>query len=236
MSLRMPQQWPSDRATRATPTDGSTVRRVIGARSACNHGAMAKIIPITLVCAAVLLGGCSGSDGDSTSTTSTTSASAGGSDSSSSTTTSDPGDSATGDEAARGAIVGQWTADASGILGSNLSNLGGTPAGMSCTGPLTLDFAADGGFVASGEATCTLGGVSLTASITTTGQWSSEDDGSITISGASSEGGFDVPGVEIPPIELLSDGQFDYTISGDTLSLTFTDPTVGTVTQDWTRA
>ena len=110
------------------------------------------------------------------------------------------------------------------------------PPGITCSGPMTLTFAEDGTFTAGGSAECSAGGLTIAGTMNTTGNWAVTEPGVVEISGSVSDGSFEVPGIEIPPVDVVSDGTFAYSVEGDTLSVTFTDPSVGEVTQTWTRA
>lgn len=135
-------------------------------------------------------------------------------------------------EATGGDLEGAWVADAGDIIGANTANLGGVA--VECSGPITLEFTADA-FTQSGEATCSIAGQSGTATFASTGSYEVAD-GTITVSGASGSTTFTILGQTQEQPGGLADGEATYAIDGDTLSITFTVPAVGTVTQTYTRS
>lgn len=171
----------------------------------------------------VLLLGC-GSSGDTGSGGSISTTPGGSSSGTDSTTSSTP---------QRGNLEGSWTADADTILGANTANLGGS-GGVSCSGPIVMTFNEDGSFDRSGDMTCSVGGVSATGRIASTGQWSATD-AAITISGAMSSGTMNLRGTAIPLADAFGDGTAGYTINGDVLEVRFTGAGVGTILQEYTR-
>jgi len=184
-----------------------------------------NVLAAALAAFFLVAAGC-GSD-DESSTTTTNSA---GSETESTTTTTEAAVDTSG------ALVGEWTAEAQDIIGANTSNLGGVGGDIMCTGTLHLTFNADGTFENTGEVVCTVAGASATGAITSTGNWTAGSEGNITISETVSSGTLTMGPVELPIEAGMSDGEFEYSIDGDQLALTFTDPNVGTVTQMWTRA
>lgn len=60
--------------------------------------------------------------------------------------------------------------------------------------------------------------------------------GSLTITSVKFKGTIDVAGVSVPFPSLVNKGSAGYAVSGNTLTLTITDPAVGTVNQVYTRA
>jgi hypothetical protein len=192
---------------------------------------------IAAVVALGALAACGGSsDGDASTDEPTTTAAA-----DDATTTAAPDEEAeettTTSEAAEpeggGDLTGTWTADAGDILGVNTANLGGTA--VECTGPVTLEFREDGTFSQQSEATCTLAGQSGTATIASSGAYEASG-GTLTVRDAESSGTFSILGQTQEVPAGLSDGEASYEVDGDTLSITFTEATVGTVTQTYTRA
>lgn len=144
------------------------------------------------------------------------------------TTTEDGGEAGGG-----GDLVGTWTADANDILGANTANLGGVT--FECTGPITLEFGDDGAFSQTGTSTCTVQGQSGTAEFNATGTYEASD-GTITVTDVTNEGTMTMMGVAQPMEGGFGGGEAEYTLEGDTLSITFTEETVGTVTQVYTRS
>lgn len=131
-------------------------------------------------------------------------------------------------------LVGTWTADAGQLLDQTLANVG-APAGLTCSGPISTTFASGGTFTRTGDITCATGPLSFSGTIDTTGSWSA-DATQLTISGAQVKGTTQLPGKEIPTPDGFGDGVADYELSGDTLTVTFSGQSVGTVTQTYTRA
>jgi hypothetical protein len=133
-----------------------------------------------------------------------------------------------------GALEGTWKADAGELVAANTANLGGTGP-LVCRGPLRLTFRADGKFKHGGTATCTVGEQSVSATISTEGDYATSED-QILLSNTRSTGTLDLPGGDVPFPAGLGNGTGTYEVSGDVLTLTFTDPSVGEVTQTWQRA
>lgn len=182
-------------------------------------------------------GGSSGSDGTGSGSGSDTTVTSEGA-----TTAAPSGDTTTApDEATTtaaeadggGDLVGTWTADAGDIFGANTANLGGTS--IDCSGPVNLEFRDDGTFSQSSTATCSIQSISGTATIDSTGSWTTDGD-QIVISGSTSDGTMEIMGQTQPVEAGMSDGTATYEVDGDTLSITFTEATVGTVTQVYQRA
>lgn len=137
-------------------------------------------------------------------------------------------------EASSGDLEGAWVADAAEILAANTANLGGT-GGLGCTGPITMTFTAEGTYDRSGEVTCSVGGTTASGSVSTSGRYAIEGS-RLTVSGTTSGGTMSMGGTEIPTPDSFGDGTADYEVSGDTLTITFSDPSVGTITQTYQRA
>lgn len=168
----------------------------------------------------LLLVGCdSGDDAGSGATTTTANSSS----------TTDPSSS----PAASGSVLGSWTADAGAILAANTINVGGTGS-MVCTGPILMTFNADGSFDRSGNVACTIAGTSGVGTIVSVGQWE-ETGTTLIISGSSTSGTMTIGGTVVPLPDSFGDGTADYSIAGDTLTITFTIDPVGTVIQIYTR-
>jgi hypothetical protein len=130
-----------------------------------------------------------------------------------------------------------WVIDANESLAANLSNLGGLPPGLSCRGPLTLSFA-DGRFTWSGEFTCSMADTPIEGrgSFRTEGAYDASGS-ELTLRDAEGSGTISIAGQEIPfGDDLPYRAGTTYRVSGDTLEITFTDPSVGTVTHRYGRA
>ena len=199
-----------------------------------------KALALAVVASASLLlaacGSSGGSDAGSGSGGATTTADSGGG-SDTTTTAADTTTSATPTTApapAAGDLVGTWTADADSILGANLGNVGGG-AGLTCSGPVDLTFQNDGTFTHKAQATCSRGSISATATIDSSGRY--EADGQrIRIIAVRNDGTMEIMGRSQPMQMGWAVGTFAYTIDGDTLKVTFSNSSVGTVTQTYTRS
>lgn len=199
----------------------------------------ARLLAVALLAILALAPAACGDDGDDPAEATTTDASSedsGLSDDADTSESSDPEaeDSDSTDPGGGGSLVGLWTADAAETLAANTANMG-MPAGITCNGPITLDFADDQSFTAGGTAECAAGGLTISGTMNTTGTWAVVEEGTVEISGTTSDGSFDVPGIEIPAVDVMSDGSFAYAVEGDTLTITFSDPATGEVQQVWTR-
>jgi RNA polymerase sigma factor (sigma-70 family) len=197
---------------------------VAGRRRSLLIGAVAAAAIVLAVIAAVVLGG--GDDpapetaAPPTSVTTPDDGGRGGGEDTdtapaSTTTTAVPGD----------ALVGSWTADAGDILGANTTNVGG-PGGLTCSGPITMTFTEGGTFERSGSVTCSVAGTSQSGAVASAGRYQVEGD-TLTVSGFASSG-------STP--DAFGNGSATYDLSGDTLSITFTDTSVGTVSQTYQRS
>jgi hypothetical protein len=195
--------------------------------------------PLALV-AALLLAGC-GSGGDSGDASATASATASGSPSgtpstdaaspSPAVTPTDDEDTAAADGAA---LAGEWATTARAIFEANTANLGGAN-GLRCSGPVRLTLAAGGDLTYDVRARCTLRGRSGTGRLHTTARWSATGD-QIQIRGSRSEGTITLDGgVTVPMPTVFENGTATWAIAGDTLTIEFTDPSVGTVAHRFTR-
>lgn len=190
---------------------------------------------IALVLAAALsvawLGACSSDDGDATDAdpaeeTTTSVAEGPGPDDETTTTATVP-------ETTGGDLVGTWEAEAGELLAANTANLGGAPD-IDCEGTITLEFGDDGSFSQQGEATCSTAGISASLNIETVGRYETSD-GTLTITEAETLGTMEAGGMSQPAEAGFGVGEAAYEVDGDTLSVTFTDPSVGTVTQTYQR-
>lgn len=133
-------------------------------------------------------------------------------------------------------LVGVWQADASELFAANLAGLGSVA--ITCSGTLQLRFEASGAFDEGGDPVCTGPSMSGTGTLVTTGAYSSTD-AQITFSSVTTSGGVTVvmdggPSFTLP-LSTLGNGTASYSVSGNVLSITFTDASVGTVTQRWTQ-
>lgn len=122
-------------------------------------------------------------------------------------------------------LVGSWTADAGDILGANTANVGG-PGGLTCSGPITMTFSEGGTFERGGSVSCSVAGTSQSGAVASGGRYRA-DGSTLTVSSFASSG-------STP--DAFGDGTAAYEIGGDTLTITFTDTAVGTVTQTYQRS
>jgi len=133
-----------------------------------------------------------------------------------------------------GSIEGTWVADAGEILEANTANVGGI-GGAECSGTITMTFTADR-YERGGTLSCSIaGGPTGTATVETSGSYSTEGD-VLTVSDTTSSGTIDVAGISIPFPDAFGDGSGTYEVSGDELRITFEDPSVGSVTQIYRRS
>ncbi len=193
------------------------------------HGSRRILLIVSFVTTALFVAACSGGGGDDSTASSSDSTDTESTEESTTTaeetTTTAPG----------GDLVGTWTAGAQDIVNANTANLGGV-AGMECSGALLLTFGEDSGFTNTGDISCSVGGVAAVGSVTSSGKWAVTEPGLVAISETVTTGGVEMGGVSLPAPTGVGDGVFEYSVDGDTLRLTFTDPSVGTVTQTWVRA
>ena len=149
------------------------------------------------------------------------------------TATTDPaGDG----ESTVSALVGVWQADAADLFAANLASLGSVP--LSCSGTMQLRFEDTGAFESGGDPVCTGPSMSGTGTLVSTGRYSNTD-AQVTFSGVSNSGGVTVV-VEggstfTLPLIVMGEGTASYSLSGNALTITFTDASLGTVTQHWTK-
>jgi hypothetical protein len=180
---------------------------------------------------ALLLAGCGGSSGDDTTTTASEGDSGTASTVDEPSTTEPPATTAAAPEAD---LEGRWIGDAGELFAANISNLG-DPEGMTCTGEIWMTFAGDGRFERGGEASCGVGSAVAVANISSTGSYRVTGD-RLEVIDVVSTGTMNVGGVEMPFPDAWDTGDATVNVSGDTLTVTFDDDTVGTVTQTYTRA
>ena len=127
---------------------------------------------------------------------------------------------------AGGDVVGSWRASASDILGANTANVGGA-GGLTCNGPITMTFEDNGSFHRHGRVTCSIQGTSKSGAISTTGNYTTSGD-QITFSGVRASSASPVP-------DSFGDATAQYSVSGTTLTIVFTNASVGEVTQVYSR-
>lgn len=138
-----------------------------------------------------------------------------------------------GPTAAGGSIEGKWRGDADELLDSNTANLG-SAGDIDCRGPIFITFEANGEFAQQGTATCSVGGRSVSATIATSATYTTSGN-ELTIKDAKNQGSVSVPTGEVAFPGSWSEGTATYEISGDTLTINFSDDTVGNVTQKYER-
>lgn len=124
-------------------------------------------------------------------------------------------------------LVGRWQADAGSILAANTANVGG-PGAISCSGPIVMTFTAAGTYSRAGRIRCAVRGQAVTGAVATVGDYATSGD-VLTVSRTRREGSGPVP-------DAWGDGTATYSITGDTLAITFTQGPVGTVTQHYQRS
>lgn len=137
----------------------------------------------------------------------------------------------------RNTLAGEWRAKAADILSANLANLGGMP--MACIGDIVMNLNDDGTFTRGGSMACSIDGVKIFGQlVNSSGTWDATSD-TLTVTVTNSDGyaesiGPDGKAMRVP----LPDGGWssvDYEVTATTLTITFTEPSVGTVTQVYTR-
>lgn len=154
-----------------------------------------------------------------------------------STTSTDTGATTTAPPAGGGGRLDgtTWTADARDILAANFANVG-APEGFSCTGPMTLRFEA-GQVSFGGEVACRDDDSGIDGSGSLRNDGSYEVSGSeLTLSGMRTSGTITVMGAAVPAPQVFTDTVARFRISGDTLSITFDAPGLGTITQRYERS
>jgi hypothetical protein len=130
-------------------------------------------------------------------------------------------------------LVGSWVVDAGALLDETMANLG-LPSGVTCSGPVTTTFATEGTFTRTGAVTCASGPLSASGRIDTSGTWTADDE-TLTVLTATPLGTMDVGGTTVPTPDGFGTGVAEYRVDGDTLTVTFSNPSFGTVTQTYTR-
>ena len=139
---------------------------------------------------------------------------------------------------ARNTLAGVWTAPAEDILSANLANLGGMP-GMTCTGDIVMNLNSDGTFTRGGSMACTIDDVPFLGQVmNSSGTWDADAD-TLTVTVTQNDGYAESIGPDGKMTRVaLPDGGYSsasYRVTATTLTITFTEPSVGTVTQVYTR-
>lgn len=111
---------------------------------------------------------------------------------------------------------------------------------MVCDGEIVMNLIADGSFSRKGSMMCTIDGVMMNGQIVnSSGTWEAtastlsvtvtKNDGYAEVSGG--------PGGKVTRVALPDNGfsAADYTVNATTLTIPFTDPSVGTISQVYTR-
>lgn len=136
----------------------------------------------------------------------------------------------------RNTLAGVWRAPAEDILAANLANIGGAAA--ACVGDIVMTLGADGSFSREGSMRCSIDGEPFSGQVVnSSGRWEATAD-SITVTVTESNGYAEASGPNGSTRVPLPDsgyGSASYTVNATTLTITFTDPSVGTVTQVYTR-
>lgn len=205
-----------------------------------------KSIALVSVSLVLALSACGSGDADSSSTDVV--AAAAGGESTDATGTTDDSMSSSSDPqsttttttlvAARNTLAGEWRASAADILSANLANLGGMP--MTCIGEIVMNLNDDGSFARGGSMVCSIDGVKILGQfVNSSGTWEATSD-TITVTVTSNDGYAEsFAGGGAPTRMALPDGGYssaEYEVTATTLTVTFTEPSVGTVTQVYTRA
>lgn len=137
----------------------------------------------------------------------------------------------------RNTLAGEWRAKAQDILASNLANLGGLP--IACDGEIVMNLSADGSFTRGGSMMCAINSVKTSGQVVnSSGRWEATDD-TLTVTVTKSDGYAESIGPDgtMTRIPLPDSGYSSavYEVTATTLTITFTDPSVGTVTQVYKR-
>lgn len=154
---------------------------------------------------------------------------------SASTTTPDDTPATSSPEGLESELLGTWTASAADILSANTANLGG--AGMTaCDGEISMTFNDGGTLSRAGNVACSIGAVRADGTISTTADYDVDAPGSLTIRNTVTLGIATLGGREIPFPDAFGDSSARFRVEGDVLSIEFTNPAVGSVTQQYTRS
>ena len=138
----------------------------------------------------------------------------------------------------RNTLAGVWTAPAEEILEANLANLGGMP-GMTCAGEIVMNLNNDGTFSRGGSMLCSIDDVQILGQMmNSSGTWDATAD-TLTVTVTENDGYAESlgPGGKTMRMALPDNGYsaVSYKANATTLTITFTEPAVGTVTQVYTR-
>lgn len=137
----------------------------------------------------------------------------------------------------RNTLAGVWRAKAQDILAANLANLGGMP--MVCDGEIVMNLDADGSFSRGGSMECIIDGVMTSGQVlNSSGTWDATASTlSVTVTKSDGYAESTGPDGRVSRVALPDRGysEADYMVNATTLTITFTDPSVGTVTQVYTR-
>lgn len=175
------------------------------------------ILAVMVVGVALTVSACSGDDTSG----STTTAAAGATTASTTTTADSAGDASE--------LEGTWVADAGAVLASATANVGGT-GGSTCSGQIRQTFD-QGTWKRAGSITCGQG----TGTIDGTGTYVVDGD-KLKVTSTSSNSKLTIRGVSVPIPDGFGNSTATYKVVDDTLTITFTQESVGTVTSKYTRA
>ena len=176
------------------------------------------VMTAMVVGAALTLSACGGDD--SASSSSTTAAAGATTASTTSTTAAETG---------AADLEGTWVADAGAVLASSTANVGGT-GGSTCSGQVSQTFD-QGTWKRAGNINCGQG----TGTIDGTGTYRVDGD-KLIVTSTSSNSRLTIRGVSVPIPDGFGNATATYKVADDTLTITFTQESVGTVTQKYTRA
>jgi len=131
------------------------------------------------------------------------------------------------------AVEGTWVSPAQDLLAANTANLGSVP--MTCDGEVTMELAG-GRIHHGGHVSCSMPQSPIVASgtVDSAGDYTISGD-ELTISKTSTNGQLFLNDQPLAPIETMLDLTATVHVDGDTMTLTFTRPQIGTVTQTWHR-
>lgn len=201
-----------------------------------------KLVPVLLILSLGLIA-CGGSDGDGDASPITTA------DASSATTgdvpssTVNTGDTVSTtapldptpspDDTDSDAIEGSWVADAQTLLDANMANMAGSV--LKCDGLVRLAFA-DGTMKQTGDVDCSLPGQAVTAHGVIDSHANYSVDGNhLSITDSVHDTQMSIGGVPGSVLTFFGDGDATYSVANDVLTIEFAFPSVGDITQTWTR-
>lgn len=131
-------------------------------------------------------------------------------------------------------LIGTWEGDAADLFAANTANLGSTGA-LDCSGTITVKFT-ENKSEGTGDVSCTVAGSGMSADGELSWLCDSATEGSTLINtNCESSGSFNFGGTEQDTPEVFDNGEGEYSISGDTLTITFEEESVGKITQTYTR-